>query len=132
MWSWEAPYLKSEHGYVLRTEIKHGSTNADYENANVGAYPKDGKRWQKWHLVYVEDMPREPRNGEMNPDYGLIVGKHFYLVSSVKSGKVLDLQHGGSGRQVVVKGRTRRNSQKWYFDQNSLTIKNVQRGWSIS
>jgi hypothetical protein len=60
MWSWEAPYLKSEHGFVMRTEIRHG---ADYENANVVAYPKDGKRWQKWHIVYAEDMPKEPTNG---------------------------------------------------------------------
>jgi hypothetical protein len=68
----------------------------------------------------------------MNPDFGLIIGKHFYLVSSLASGRVADVQNGGTGRHIVVKTRLNKSSQRWYFDQNSLTIKNVQRGWSIS
>jgi hypothetical protein len=42
-------------------------------------------------------MPREPTNGEMNSDFGFIVGKQFYLFSSLASGRVMDLQFGGRG-----------------------------------
>jgi hypothetical protein len=96
--------------------------------------PKNGKLGlaQKWNIVYVDDMPKEPKNGEMNPDFGLIVNKHFYLVSSFTSKRVLDLQFG-TNRNLVIKTRLNKRSQKWYFDQNSLSIKNVYRyNWSIS
>jgi hypothetical protein len=70
MWSCEAPYLKNEHGWVARTQIRNGN---DYENADVVGYPKDGKQWQKWDITYVDDMGKEPVEGEMSEDFGLRV-----------------------------------------------------------
>jgi hypothetical protein len=47
-------------------------------------------------------------------------------MTSLSSNRVLDLQHG-TGTHLVVKHRNNRNNQFFYFDQATLTIKNVRR-----
>jgi hypothetical protein len=72
-------------------------------------------------------MPKEPKKGELNKDFGLIVERPFYVISGLGSGKYLDI----IGRNMVIKTRNGRKTQLWWFDQRSLTIKNYQnKGWS--
>jgi hypothetical protein len=72
-------------------------------------------------------MPPEPKKGELNKDFNLIVERPFYVVSGLPSGKYVDIL----GRNMVIKTRNGRNTQLWWFDQRSRTIKNYQnKGWS--
>jgi hypothetical protein len=48
------------------------------------------------------------------------------LVSIFSSNRVLDLRYG-TGTHLVIKHRNNRNNQLFYFDQATLTIKNVRR-----
>jgi hypothetical protein len=64
-------------------------------------------------------MPAEPKEGELNKDFNLIVGKPFHVISGLGEGRYLDML----GRNMVLKTRNGRNSQLWFFDQTSRTIK---------
>jgi len=56
----------------------------------------------------------------LNEKFGLYVERPFYIVSNMDSHKYLDLINN---RNMVVKTRNGRNTQVWWFDQRSLTIK---------
>ena len=94
--------------------------NVDAEQRNIEIYPKHGKINQQWDLVYADEWKGEPGPGEMNEDFGLRVMKTFYIVSKLPSGRYLDIiDH----KKFALKTRNSLISQKWYFEQASLTIK---------
>jgi hypothetical protein len=79
----------------------------------------DGSLKQQWNLIYVADMKDEPKKGELNEDWGLYVERDFHIVSSLSEGKYIDL----ISNNMVLKTQNGRNTQKWFFDQNTRTIK---------
>jgi hypothetical protein len=56
----------------------------------------------------------------LNEDFGLYVERDFYVVSQMTDNRYLDLINN---RNMVIKTSNTRNTQTWYFDQRSLTIK---------
>jgi hypothetical protein len=70
--------------------------------------------------VYVDEWKGEPGKGELNEDFGLYVERDFHVVTQLSSGRYLDLINN---RSIVIKTPNGRNTQRWYFDQRSLTIK---------
>jgi len=65
--------------------------------------------------------PKEPGPGELNEEYGLIIEKPFYIISAIGENRYVDVV---DERNVVIKTPNEYDSQKWYFDQKSKTIKN--------
>jgi hypothetical protein len=94
--------------------------NVDAENRNIEIYPKHGKINQQWDLVYTDEWKGEPVKGELNEDFGLVVERDFYVVSQLPAHRYLDLINN---KNFAIKTPNGRKSQKWYFDQKSLTIK---------
>jgi membrane carboxypeptidase/penicillin-binding protein PbpC len=56
----------------------------------------------------------------LNTDFGLYVERDFYISTAMSSGRYIDLINN---RNMVIKTANGRNTQRWYFDQRSLTIK---------
>jgi len=54
-------------------------------------------------------------------DWGLVVGKPFYIVSALPSRRYIDVVKNN----LVIKTPNGRASQKWFFDYKSRTIRNV-------
>ena len=75
---------------------------------------------QQWDLVYADELPEEPKKGELNEQFGLYVDRTFYIVSELSDNRYLDLI---SNRNMVIKTPNGRNTQKWYFHQPSKTIR---------
>jgi hypothetical protein len=73
---------------------------------------KNGKTYQKWKVVYVEDYEKEPTKGQLNKKFGLYVERDFYVVSALGEHRYLDLINN---RNMVIKTPNGRNTQKWYF-----------------
>jgi hypothetical protein len=92
----------------------------DVENQNIHMWAKHGGINQQWDIVYADDYPEDPKKGELNTDFGLYVERPFYIVSDMKSHRYLDIINN---RNLVIKTRNSRNTQTWWFDQKSLTIK---------
>jgi hypothetical protein len=117
--------IRNEKGLVF--EVDRG---IDKENAIIYVgeeKPKELK--QQFKIVYADEMPDEPKKGDMVEEWGLKANVPFYLQSTLPSGRYLDLPYGT--RNLAIKTFNGRNSQKWYFDYASRTIKSVQtRGWS--
>jgi hypothetical protein len=67
-------------------------------------------------------MPEEPKKGELNKDFGLYVERPFYIVSALASHRYLDLINN---RNMVIKTQNGRNTQTWFFDQKTWTIKTM-------
>jgi len=75
---------------------------------------------QQWDIIYADEWKGEPGKGELNERFGLYVERDFYVVSKLPDGRYLDLINN---RNFVIKTPNGRNTQRWYFDQRSLTIK---------
>jgi len=63
----------------------------------------------------------EPGKGELNKDYGLYVERPFYIITAIGENRYVDVV---DERNVVIKTPNEYDSQKWWFDQHSKTIKN--------
>jgi hypothetical protein len=72
----------------------------------------------QWKIIYV-DTARHYIKGEFHPRFGLYVQRYFYIISSLRSGRYLDI----IGRDVVIKTPNGRKTQVWYFDAKSETIR---------
>lgn len=71
----------------------------DRQHNNIGVYRKHGGLNQQWEIIYADEYPEDPRDGEMSEDWGLRVGTPFHIKSSLPSGKYLD----HLGRRMVIK-----------------------------
>jgi hypothetical protein len=92
----------------------------DNENRNIVVEQKNGKVHQRWKVTYVDEYEKEPTKGQLNKKFGLYVERDFYVVSGLPDGRFLDLINN---RNMVIKVRNGRNTQRWYFHQQSLTIR---------
>jgi len=108
-------FVTNEKGRVL--DVQSG---IDAENRNIIAHPLHKRINQQWNIVYVDEWPEEPKKGEMSPKFGLYVERDFYIVSAMSKHRYLDLP---DNRNMVIKTSNGRNTQRWYFDQKSKTIK---------
>jgi hypothetical protein len=118
-------FLVNEKGKVMDV---HGG--ADQENRDIIVWNKHGKINQQWDIVYSDEWPDEPKKGELNESYGLYVERPFYVVSQLNSNRYLDLINN---RNFVIKTPNGRNTQVWYFHQQSLTIRTKlnNQSWDI-
>jgi hypothetical protein len=81
-------------------------------------------------VIYADEYPEEPTKGELNEKFGLYVERPFYIISEMSSHRYLDLINN---RNMVIKTRNGRNTQVWYFHQQSLTIRTKlnNQSWDI-
>jgi hypothetical protein len=126
MFRYRGGFLVNEHGKVMDID-----KNRDFENQNIQVWNKHGRLNQQWDVTYVDQWEKEPTKGQLNKDFGIVVERNFYVVSRMRSGRYLDVV---DGRNIVIKTRNGRNTQEWYFDQKSKTIKNRSnnQSWDIS
>jgi hypothetical protein len=115
MFRMKGAFITNEHDKVVDV-----SGGVDSENRNIIVHNKHGKINQQWDIVYADEWKGEPTKGQFNDRFGLYVERDFYVVSKLPSGRYLDLINN---RNMVIKVSNGRNTQKWYFDQRSLTIK---------
>ena len=93
----------------------------DQENRNVVVWKKHGGLNQRWKVAYVDETPKEPTTG-LNKAYGLEYNRAFYIVSRMPMRRVLEIV---GGRNVVIATRSNKNTQKFFFDGKTKTIKSV-------
>jgi hypothetical protein len=115
LWYRKGTQIQNERGKVW--DVQGGIDN---ENRNIIAYNKHGKVNQQFDVVYKDQWKGEPTKGQLNKDFGLYVDRTFYIVSRMGQGRYLDIINN---RNIVIKTRNGRKTQKWYFHQQSLTIK---------
>lgn len=79
---------------------------------------------QQWDILYVDQQKPEPTKGQMSPKWGFIVERPFYIVSELKANRHLTQLSGQ--HHTIIKTPNGNNSQKYYFDQKTRTIKLVR------
>jgi membrane carboxypeptidase/penicillin-binding protein PbpC len=84
---------------------------------------------QQWDIVYVDQWKADPKKGELNKDFGMYVQRDFYIQTQLKSKRYLDL----IGRNLVLKTKNGRRTQRWYFHQQTLSIRSRSnnQSWDI-
>ena len=65
-------------------------------------------------------MKDPPKKGELNEDFGFYVERPFHLVSLMPSRRYLDVVEN---TKVVIKTPNSYDSQVWWFDQKSKTVR---------
>jgi hypothetical protein len=123
MFRYQGHNLVNEHGKAMDI-----SGNIDTENRNVEMHKMNGQINQQWDLIYADEYPAEPTKGQLNKEFGLYVERPFNIISQMKSNRYLELI---DGRNLVIKTRNGRNTQEFYFDQTSKTIKNKSNNQSF-
>jgi len=125
--------FRLEGAFIVNVKNKkvldvHGGIDA--ENRNIIVWTKHGKINQQWDVIYADEYPDEPKKGELNKRFGLYVERPFYVVSKLPSGRYLDLINN---KNFVIKTRNGRNTQEWYFHQQSYTIRSKynNQSWNI-
>ena len=116
MFKYESPYFINWQN----AKVMDVSGGKDNENANIIMYKKHGGLNQQWDIIYADEYPDEPKKGELNKKFGLYVERPFYIVSELGANRYLDLINN---KDFVIKTRNGRNTQEWFFDQKTLTIK---------
>jgi hypothetical protein len=111
----QGAFIVNERGKVLDVE---GAQDA--ESRTIIAWNKNGGLHQQWDIIYADEYPKEPTKGEFNEQFGLYVERPFYVISEMDSHRYLDLINN---RNMVIKTRNGRNTQLWYFHQQSYTIR---------
>jgi hypothetical protein len=115
MWRNESPFIVNERGKMIDIQ-----GNVDGEGKHLVVVAKNNKLSQQWDIIYADEYPEEPGKGELNEKFGLYVERPFYIVTRLASHRYLDLI---GNRNMVIKTPNGRNTQVWWFDQKSLTIK---------
>ena len=98
----------------------------DEENRDIIVWKRHAGLNQQWDVVYADKWKGEPKKGQLNSDFGMYVEKDFYIRSRLPSKRLLDF----IGNNLVIKTKNGRNTQKWYFHQQSLTIRSRQNNYS--
>jgi hypothetical protein len=104
----------------------HG--NRDEENRDIIVWNKHGGLNQQWDRIYKDKYPREPTKGQLNKDFGFYVQRDFYIVSRMRSGRFIEVINN---RNLVIKTRNGNKTQRFWFDQKTLTIKTRLNNQSI-
>jgi hypothetical protein len=81
---------------------------------------KDDDDKKQWDLSYVKDVKPDLKNGEFNPDFGLKINTDFHIISQMGRGRYIDII---SSYTMVLKMDNGRNSQRFFFDNKTKTIK---------
>jgi hypothetical protein len=107
-------------------------SNKDVENQNIVLGQSNGKTYQLWDIVYVDEFKGEPKKGELNEDFGFYVERPFHIVSMLPRRRYLQRIDPASAQEIVIKQPNSYKSQVWWFDQNTLTIKCQHNGQSLN
>jgi hypothetical protein len=123
MFDYKNGQLVNEKGKVMDV-----AGHRDRQHNNIGVYRKHHGLNQQFDLIYVDEWKEPPKKGELNEDFGMYVERPFMVRSDLPRGRYLDIL----GRNMVIKTPNGRNTQMWWFDQRSRTIKNWNnKGWSF-
>ena len=124
--------FKYDGAHVINWKGKIIEVNGctDGEGRHTDAVNKHDKLCGQWDVVYADEWKGEPGKGELNEDFGFFVQRPFFIISELKANRYLDLINN---RNVVIKTPNARNTQVWWFDQKSLTIRTKlnNQSWDI-
>jgi hypothetical protein len=123
MFRYRSGFVQNERGKVMDV---HG--NRDDENRDIIVWNKHGRLNQQWDLIYKDQYPKDPTKGQLNKDFGLIVERDFHIVTRMRSGRYVEVI---DGRNLVIKTRNGNKTQRFWFDQKTLTIKTRYNNQSI-
>jgi hypothetical protein len=125
MFKFRGDRIVNEHGKAVDV-----SGGRDDENRNIEVTNQHNGVGQRWAVVYADEIKPVPTKGQINEQFGLYVERPFFVVSLMRSRRYLDIV----GNELVVKTPNGYDTQKWWFDQKSKTIKSFgdkSKSWHI-
>jgi hypothetical protein len=108
MFRMKGAYLTNEKGKVAWVQ-----GDVDAESRHIYVANRKNHVSQQFDIIYADQWKRDPKKGELNKKFGLIVEKDFYIVSRMGKHRYLDALN----RNFVIKTRNGRPDQKWWFHQ---------------
>jgi len=102
--------FRYQDSHILNDKMRNKAMDVqgayDAENRNILMWNRHNGLNQQWDIVYVKDMPEEPKKGELNKDFNFKVDTDFHVVTKMASGRYLDFL----GRNLVIKTPNGRRS----------------------
>jgi hypothetical protein len=98
------------------------SNYQDKEGRRVGFYRRHNKSNQQFDIVYADEWKPDPKKGELNTDFNLIVEKPFYIQSRMAGKRVV---YSNDASHLRIHKHIRNDDRMlFFFDNVSKTIKN--------
>lgn len=94
----------------------------DFDGGHVQLQKKTGAKYQKWSITYVDGAKLKQPKGKWAFDakYQFYVQRPFRVITMMKSNRVLSVV---GGRNVVIQNRSAKNTQVWFYDGLSKTVR---------
>ena len=92
----------------------------DAEGTAVIVWGRTSNTNQRWRVVYLDKDSGEPTTG-YNKEFGMHIGRPFYLVSRLPMRRVAQAQ--GANNISIMRWAKNRAAQQWFFDGKSKTIR---------
>jgi hypothetical protein len=97
----EGTYVRTFKKDVNKYLNVQGATDSEGRHIQCNE-AKNGKIHQQWDIIYVDTWKGEPTKGQLNKEYGLYVERPFHVISSLGSGRYLEVINN---RNMVIKTR---------------------------
>jgi len=105
--------------------------SANEEGGSLITSKQNSGENQRWSIEYSDKEVAIKTEG-MNEDFGWHIGRPFYILTKMPSGRAISVQ---GGRNLVLATKQYKEvSQQFYFDNESKTIKSMQfknKSWDI-
>lgn len=123
MFSYKNGYITNEKGQVVAVQGKSDTENRQVIKENKSKTEEDH---QQWNIVYVDESPNVPNKG-YDKEWGMKISEPFHIVTQMTSNRYIDL----ISNRLVIKTPNGKDTQKWYFDFKTKTIKSKSNDQSI-
>jgi hypothetical protein len=101
MWRRKGAFITNDKGKVM--EVDNGT---DDESRYIIVKPKNGKIFQQFDILYVDQWKGEPKKGQYNKFFGLYVDRTFFVRTHMGSKRYLDFHiTNANHREMAIKTR---------------------------
>lgn len=104
----------NEQGTIMEAQSGHDSENRQVTRVGM----KNNFLGNQWTILYA-DKAKPTQTSGFSKEWGMYINRPFHIVSEMKSHRYLDLLNNGA----VIKTPNGKDSQVWFFDYKTRTIK---------
>jgi hypothetical protein len=115
---------QTKRNVVLQVRNRQDYWNREVDVGRDTRNTGKGSLYQLWDIVYKgDDSLKSKKKGDFVEEFGLHIGRPFYITTELKSHRRLDFVDGN--RNAVIKtGVASREQQIWFFDWELRGIRN--------
>lgn len=111
--------MKGEQLVNIQGKILDFDSKKEMENQLIKFSTESKLCSQKWNIIYIDDLPKSLKTGELNTQWGFRINTDFYIQTALASRRIAD----NIGNNLILKTRNSFKTQVWYFGNQYKMIR---------